>query len=143
MTDVRDVPEFDRWRQQADRTLDTARLADAGDRPEWACFLAEQAAQQAVKGFLHGLGGEAWGHDLIVLSGRAAELGQTVWADVSEPAARLSRHYIPARYPDAHPSGPPGAHYTASDAGSAIEDCLMVLATVDRAWAALSGPASG
>ncbi|MGH2736718.1 MAG: HEPN domain-containing protein [Actinomycetota bacterium] len=31
----------------------------------WACFAAEQAAQLALKGLLHGLGLGPWGHDLV------------------------------------------------------------------------------
>jgi HEPN domain-containing protein len=41
---------------EADRVVSGARLqADAGLH-NWACFAAEQAAQLAVKGLLHGLG---------------------------------------------------------------------------------------
>ncbi|MGH2450859.1 MAG: hypothetical protein ACRDGE_06260 [Candidatus Limnocylindria bacterium] len=34
-----------------------------------------------------------------------AAAGIDVSADAADAARRLSRHYIPARYPDAHPSG--------------------------------------
>lgn len=130
-----DAGEFERWRTQADRALDTAMLAAGGDRWEWACFLAEQAAQLAVKGLLHGLGEEAWGHDLVVLEQRAATALAATWpGGVADPAARLSRHYIPTRYPDAHASGEPGAHYRASDAEQAMDDARAVLTAVDGAW---------
>ncbi|MDP8957788.1 MAG: HEPN domain-containing protein, partial [Actinomycetota bacterium] len=70
-----DEEEFRRWRDQAARALEAARLAGEGGQHEWACFLSEQAAQLAVKGLLHGAGLEAWGHDLTLLSSRvAAEL---------------------------------------------------------------------
>ena len=126
-----DEPEFRRWRHQADRTVDTAVLAADGDRPEWACFLAEQAAQQAVKGLLHGVGEGPWGHDLTVLVAKASEALGEVLSPLEDEAARLGRHYIPARYPDAHPSGPSGTHYRASDAEAALADARRVLAAVD------------
>lgn len=53
---VLDEAEFARWRSSAERTLDAgAQLATTGSF-EWACFLAEAAAQLGVKGVLHGLG---------------------------------------------------------------------------------------
>lgn len=135
-----DEAEFSRWRAQAGRTLDTAKLAADGDRPEWACFLAEQAAQLAVKGLLHGVGAEAWGHDLTVLERRATTLLGDAWPAVTaDEAARLSRHYIASRYPDAHPSGPPAGHYRPVDASQALEDGHALVAAVDGAWATLLG----
>jgi HEPN domain-containing protein len=134
-----DDSEFARWRGQADRALDTALLAADGGRWEWACFLAEQAAQLAVKGLLHGLAEEAWGHDLVVLVQRAATtLGSSWPSEAADPAARLSRHFIPTRYPDAHASGEPGMHYRPADAVAAVGDARTLLAAADRAWAEVS-----
>jgi HEPN domain-containing protein len=56
---------------------------------------------------------------------------------VADAAARLARHYIPARYPDAHASGAAADHYRASDALAGLGDLDTVLAAVDAAWAAL------
>ena len=130
-----DGEEFQRWRQQADSAADTAALARAGGRAEWACFLSEQAAQLGVKALLHGTGLEAWGHDLTVLCARAAaELGPAWPAEMADPAARLARHYIATRYPDALPSGAPTTHYTDADAAQAVEDARSLLGAVDGAW---------
>ena len=132
-----DEAEFARWREQAGRTLDTAELALDGARYEWACFLAEQAAQLAVKGLLHAVGEPAWGHDLIALERQAAEELGAVWVNLPDEAARLSRHYIATRYPDAHPAGSPGSRYRRSDADAARQDAEAIVAAVDRAWTAL------
>lgn len=133
-----DDDEFQRWTIAAADALAGARLqADAGLH-QWACFLAEQSAQLSVEGLLHGMGAGAWGHDLV-------ELGQT-WADATgdEMAAttasalrRLSRHYIPARYPDAHPAGTPGVHYGADDSSQALADAAAISAAVADAWKTL------
>jgi HEPN domain-containing protein len=110
---VTDEPEFARWFEQAETAASVAALASSAGHFQWACFLAEQAAQFSVKGLLHGIGVDAWGHDLAVLVARVTEsIGEPWPPTLAEPAARLSRHYIPARYPDAHASGTPGAHYT-------------------------------
>jgi HEPN domain-containing protein len=128
-----DVEEFERWTAQGDRAFATARLAAGGEQHDWACFLCEQGAQLWVKGLLHAIGAEAWGHDLVRLVDRAG-----LTNDVGSPAARLSRHYIPSRYPDAHPSGPPGDHYGESDSATAMDDALSIVAAVRREWEALS-----
>ncbi|HEV2069553.1 MAG TPA: HEPN domain-containing protein [Acidimicrobiales bacterium] len=135
-----DGEEFDRWRSQAERTMATARLAVAGDSHGWACFLYEQAAQLAVKGLLHGVGEEAWGHDLPQLVARAAAALDQRWPGVAEVAEELSRHYIPARYPDAHPSGTPEDHYNALSSDLARGYAEWVLGAVDASWASLHEP---
>lgn len=130
-----DGEEFQRWRQQADSAAQTAGLARAGGRADWACFLSEQAAQLGLKALLHGTGLEAWGHDLTVLCARAqAELGRAWPAGAGDPAARLARHYIATRYPDAVPSGAPATHYTDADAARAEEDARTLLDAVDEGW---------
>jgi HEPN domain-containing protein len=132
-----DEEEFQRWREEADRALAGARLqADAG-LSNWACFAAEQAAQLALKGLLHGLGRAPWGHDLVRLGELAVAAGLEPPEETTDALRRLGRHYIPARYPDAHPSGPPGMHYGPADSAEALRDSTGVLAFVDRTWTGL------
>ncbi len=129
-----DRPEFDRWRAQADRTLATARLVADGGSHGWACFLCEQAAQLAVKGLLHAIGEDAWGHDLPQLVERAAQALGVDWSPIADGADELSRHYIPARYPDAHPSGTPDEHYNPTSSRLAFAYADAILRAVDDAW---------
>jgi HEPN domain-containing protein len=130
-----DATEFDRWRSAASgarRAADVQR--DAGIH-NWACFLAEQSAQLALKGLLHGIGAGAWGHDLVLLGHKAAEaLGEPLPTATADSRRRLSRHYIPARYPDAHPAGPPADHYGDADAREALDDLQRILGFVDDRW---------
>lgn len=58
---------------------------------------------------------------------------------IAEAMHRLGRHYIAARYPDAHASGPPGSHYTESDAVAAIADSEAIAQFIDRGWRAIRG----
>ena len=130
-----DGAEFERWRREAAHALEIATL---GERHNWRCFLAEQAAQLAVKALLHGLGTGPWGHDLVQL-GRAwaGALDQPLPEEVIGALTRLSRLYIPTRYPDAQPSGTAADHYTAADAEQAIADARLVISTVDDLWGQL------
>lgn len=138
MTSPVDAEEFSRWRAQARAAAETAELAVGGGRYEWGCFLYEQAAQLGVKGLLHALGLDAWGHDLVVLESHTRSELAGVWTQaVSDAAARLSRHYIATRYPDAHASGAPAAHYTSADADQAARDAGAILAAIDASWAEL------
>lgn len=132
-----DAPEFDRWRAEADRALVSARVQAEAGLHNWACFAAEQAAQLATKALLHGLGRGPWGHDLVRLGELAGAAGIDLQPTVLDAMRRLGRHYIPARYPDAHPSGAAAEHYAESDSAEAIRDAEGVLGAVDDAWRSL------
>ena len=128
-----DEPELERWRRQGQAAINLAASA-AATTPSWSCFLAEQGAQLALKGLLHAVGehGHAWGQDLGPLERRVAGVFGVDWpAGLDEPAMRLGRHYLPARYPDAHPTGAPEERYTAADARAALSDALSLVDAVD------------
>jgi HEPN domain-containing protein len=134
-----DAEEHARWRAEAERALHSARVQADADIHNWACFAAEQAAQLAVKGLLHGLGRAPWGHDLVRLGAMLAEAGIEPPLPVSDAMRRLGRHYIPSRYPDAHPLGPPGDHYGAADVREALSDADAIIAFVDATWEKFHG----
>ena len=133
-----DTTEFDRWRATASDALESGRAEAARNAPHWACFLSEQACQFALKGLLHGVGQPAWGHDATELGQRVASaLAGALPQELTDAIARLGRHYIATRYPDAHPAGTPATHYTAADAAQALADAEAVLSYADDAWTAL------
>jgi HEPN domain-containing protein len=82
---------------------------------EWACFSAQQASEKAVKAVFQAMGAEAWGHAVADLLG---ELGRrhVVPETLIEGGLELDKAYIPARYPNAHPSGSPRTRYTKAEA---------------------------
>ena len=138
-----DAAEFDRWRASAVETLRAAEVQTGAGIHHWACFLAEQAAELGIKGFLHGVGAGAWGHDLVALGeSLRAQVGPETVDAMSGSLRRLSRHYIPARYPDAHPSGPVGSHYGPEDSEQALDDARLVLRGITDLWLRVS-PSDG
>lgn len=132
-----DADEFARWRQEAESALAVAQAAALGGFYNWACFCAEQSAQLAMKAILHGIGTGPWGQDLDRLAEMATKAGIVVPTQTEDALRRLGRHYIAARYPDAHASGPPSRHYGEADWLQAHRDASDALAFVDETWSGL------
>ncbi len=64
--------EARRWLQQAEQDIDDARYCQAGDRYHLVCFLAQQAAEKALKGYLYVQGEDrVWGHSVADLARQA------------------------------------------------------------------------
>jgi HEPN domain-containing protein len=132
-----DQTEFDRWCRMAFDAADTAD-GQVERAAHWACFLTEQASQFICKGLFHGLGLPAWGHDPVDLGERLrTDAGLRVDGEIMDALARLSRHYIATRYPDAHAAGTPSAHYRRVDAEQAVVDARHIIDFVDRQWSLL------
>ncbi len=112
-----------RWFWQAERDLQAARnLGDSGDY-NWACFVAQQAAEKAVKA-VHAARGEDVErvHSVMVLIQGDRRAGVREIADLKplvEIARELDRMYIPTRYPNGVPFGIPADFFGRKDA----EDC--------------------
>ncbi|MDQ3972796.1 MAG: HEPN domain-containing protein [Actinomycetota bacterium] len=118
--------------------------ADAGWH-NWACMIAEQAAQLAAKALPHGVG------RAIAPGGRTCcaclrpRPPRRAWRSsekVHGAALRLVRHHQPTRHPDALPGGTPHRRYRREDAEEALADARVIVAAVDETRAAL-GTAAG
>ena len=55
------------WLEQAERDLEQAEASREDGRHEWACFVAHQAGEKAVKALHLRKGQEAWGHVVATL----------------------------------------------------------------------------
>jgi HEPN domain-containing protein len=111
------------WLRQADLDLEAARGAAKQGHFEWACFIAQQAGEMAIKAVHEADGVEAWGHSVAgLLSGL-----DRVPPEVVDAGKALDRHYVPTRYPNAQPEGAPGDLYTERDASLALEDAAKVI----------------
>jgi HEPN domain-containing protein len=86
--------EWQRYRRQAEHTLDSARRdMQAGDH-DWACFKAQQSAEIALKGYLRASQEYVTGHSVVKLLGM---LDPAVAEDLFACARELDKTYIPAR----------------------------------------------
>ncbi|MFN8422191.1 MAG: HEPN domain-containing protein [Anaerolineae bacterium] len=114
------------WLSQADRDLAQAIASATGGFHDWACFAAHQSAEKAVKSVHLRLGQEAWGHSIGRL---LAELPPEIIVpkDLVDRARVLDTFYIPPRYPDSHPEGPPWEHYGPLQSREAIDHARAIL----------------
>ena len=96
------------WFLQAERDLEQAAASRRDGRHEWACFAAQQSAEKAAKALHMCRKQEGWGH---VVARLLHDLPVSVPPDLVEKARVLDGFYIPTRYANGHPAGPPFEHY--------------------------------
>ena len=114
------------WFIQAERDLEHAKSSQIEGRHEWSCFASQQSAEKAVKALHLSLGQEAWGHVIARLLGELPE-HVTVPEELVEQARVLDNFYIPTRYPNGHPEGPPFEHYGTIQSEEAIRYAGAIL----------------
>ncbi|HLE96898.1 MAG TPA: HEPN domain-containing protein [Candidatus Thermoplasmatota archaeon] len=119
-----------RWLAQATRDLDDALFAAQGKRWSLACFLAQQAAEKAVKAFLYGRGRElVLGHSVDELLLEAASFDKA-FEPMRPDGSKLDRMYVPTRYPDALPGGLPFEAFHEDDAATALAAARRIIDAV-------------
>jgi HEPN domain-containing protein len=91
---------------QAERDLEQAEWSLKGEFYEWACFIAQQAAEKAVKAVYQAHHAAAWGHSVSKLLVSLPE-GLHPEEALVERAIRLDRFYILPRYPNGFDVGSP------------------------------------
>jgi len=108
------------WLRQSERDLEETKHSFKGGYYEWACFLAQQSAEKAVKALAEHEKIISWGH---VISRILKEISQIIKfpPNLLEKAKILDRYYIPTRYPNGFESGAPMDYYTKKDAVEAIK----------------------
>jgi len=96
-----------RWLRQAEHDLTIARgHQERGDYSD-TCFMAEQAAQKALKAFLIARGQRSVPiHSVAQLTERCARVDPDFKAHIT-PGRILDQYYIPTRYPNGLPDGVP------------------------------------
>ena len=109
-----------RWLRQAEHDLSDAEYSLAGRRHNLACFLCQQAAEKALKGFLYARGAEqVLGHSVADLGTECATLDRD-FRPLKEKAAPLDHYYVPTRYPNSLPGGIPAEAFDETDARRAL-----------------------
>lgn len=106
-----------------------AARTNARPHPHVACFMAQQAADKAMKAAqLASGGGVARTPSLSELEGMLSGLGVTLEGIKTRALRQLERLSIETRYPDALPGAIPAEYFTAEDADEAIAVADGVLA---------------
>lgn len=110
-----------RWLRQAEEDLDAARkTADILGKHYLSCFLAQQAAEKAIKSVIYAHGArEVRGHSVAELC-TAAESIDASFGDKRALWAKLDRYYVPTRYPNGLPGGHPFEAFDARDSAEAV-----------------------
>jgi len=121
MLQARDDLEFVKW------VLSEGRFFDKG------CFLAQQAAEKAVKACLYMKGARVvLGHSVAELLERLLE-SLPDFAKHREAARLLDRFYIPTRYPNGLPAGTPSESFKRSDLEQALSLADPIVRAAERA----------
>ncbi len=116
-----------RWLDEARWDLDTAQILLREKRYNAAAFYAHQAGEKAAKALLYSINEAPWGHSIRVLLERYFERKGTRREDLLVYARELDRHYIPSRYPNAHPWGTPHEAYDEATAKRALEAARAIV----------------
>ena len=133
----RRIAEARRWFQQATYDVKAARWNTEGGFHDTACFLAQQAAEKALKSLLYYVGARRTAlltHSLVEMVEEVQRKVVGVAALLQE-ARQLDLHYIPSRYPNGLPSGYPHQFYgkeMAQHAAAAAEKILGFVADYYR-----------
>ena len=68
----------------------------------------------------------AWGHSVADLLQELAQHHEAAH-ELMEAAYELDKAYIPARYPNAHPSGSPGQRFTQKEAARLVRHAQRIV----------------
>lgn len=110
-----------RWLRQCENDLEFAGIALREGYHHQACFIAQQAAEKALKAIAYHRGARVvLGHSLVELVGRL-EPDVPELSDHRESAGALDQFYVATRYPNGLPGGVPFEAFGAGQARQAIE----------------------
>ena len=129
MTDeLRD--EAQRWILQAEQDLTDAQFLLEGQRHNTSCFLAHQAGEKALKGYLYSKGIEdTWGHSIADLC-EDAKLFDMRFSILKSDVIFLDKYYYLTRYPSYLPGGIPSEIFDELESSRAIELAKLTIGFV-------------
>jgi HEPN domain-containing protein len=121
--------EAGRWLRQAQSDFRLLAVVRDAGKHDTCCFLAQQAAEKALKAYLFLQGEELLlTHSVFRLCATAAHY-DAAFEEVRERAKVLDFYYVEARYPNAL-GNTPADFYGPADSAQAIEMARTVLEAV-------------
>lgn len=120
-----------RWLRQARYDIEQAQCLLDREVYPYAAFLAEQAAQKALKAFLISRGRRFVMIHSVAELARLATAYDSAFEGLIDAGRRLDRHYLTSRYPDALPDPViPAEAYVRQDAEEAVAAGRAIVAAV-------------
>lgn len=105
------------WLRQAENDLEWGALSFEGGFYAQTCFIAQQAAEKALKAYCFSKGFDiVRTHSLFQIVRGLGENG-----DLERIAKELDLYYVSGRYPDAFPAGAPFELITEGQAARALQ----------------------
>ena len=114
------------WLKQALRDLTIAKKLTDDEYYEWACFIAQQSAEKALKAYFQKKGVDAWGHSLLKFCKEIEENDPSI-SQILDDARLLDKLYIQTRCPNGFSSGSPMDYYSQKDANHALESSQRII----------------
>jgi len=124
--------EGKRWLDQAKEDLKWARELLRLGGYHLVCFLAQQIAEKALKGYLYSQGEElVVGHSVERLCAAASSYSPT-FSEKRPRWAILDGYYVPTRYPNSLPDSIPSQVYTEDAAREALNLAEEAVAVIEE-----------
>ena len=122
-----------RWLTTAHEDLAAAKVLNEREMYSHCCFLAQQAAEKAVKSVWLELDEDPWGHSIQKLIRELpSSCSGSGFDELLHAASTLDRYYIPARYPNGLPDLTPGTTFDTEDATLALKNATAIIETADQ-----------
>jgi len=121
-----DSEEYNRWMNEAENTFKSANVDKENRFYNWCCFKCHQAAEFALKGLLYGLGLTLFGQSLTKMTKDLKKQKINI-TSILTACKKLDLHYIPSRYPNAHPTGSPFEYHDENIAEEAIINARKIM----------------
>jgi len=124
--------EARRWLSEAQWDLETAQILHKSRRYNSCAFICQQAGEKAAKALLYVIGESPFGHSIRELLARYVEAKHENLDELLRLASELDRHYVPARYPNAIPSGTPHESYDEIVSRRTLDHAAKIIQYVER-----------
>lgn len=115
---------------EANWDLETSEILKNQKRYNSCAFFAQQAVEKLLKSALLFNNESPWGHSTRELVIRLDEISKLDLSKLIHYASELDLHYIPSRYPNAHPNSAPHEVYDEIIAQKAIENANTIFENI-------------